>query len=283
MRPRWMAALLALCELSASEASAQQEHAAAAMPDAEPASRPNEVSVVGAPRSPAWTQGRTWGTTRFWLLDPGEQEAEAWYSARLRHNGVSGDNEELWQLEYMIGVAPHVQMDVYFNYANDPSGAHIEGAQIEGRFALARHYGEIWANPVLYLEWHPQTRGPNRGEARVLLGGQLLSPRVYGAINPFIEQNLDADVDGVFRSDREMGATAAVSYAILPGRLALGAEMKLGVDQEGGATYQGVAGVGPGVWLRLLDGHLKVTYAALVGLTSRSDAYYPIVVVAVHP
>jgi hypothetical protein len=37
------------------------------------------------------------------------------------------------------------------------------------------------------------------------------------------------------------------------------------------------------VWLSFLRGHLKFTYTGLFGLTRRSDAYYPIFVVSVHP
>lgn len=282
-----MAAALALAAsaLLARGAHAQQESAAVAMPQPEPEPpRPIEVTVPGAPRSPTWTQGRTFGATRVWLLDPGEQEAEAWYSARIRHNGVAGEVNHLWQLEYMIGVAPHVQLDVYFNYAHDKaSGFHIEGAQIEGRFALGRRYGDIWGNPALYVEWHPQTRGPNRGELRLLLGGQILSPRVYGAINPYWEQNLDKGADGKFSSDREIGASAAIGYAVVPSRLSVGGEIKAGADQQDGKTYKGVAGLGPTVWLNLLGGHLRFTATALFGATRRSDAFYPIFVLAVHP
>jgi hypothetical protein len=275
--------LLLLIALAPREAVAQQENAAAAMPSSDQAQPTEEVVVKGATRSPQWTQGRTWGATRFWLLDPGEQEVEAWYSARIKHNGVAGDNEHLWQLEYMTGVTPHVQLDVYFNYALDNSGPHIEGAQIEGRFSLGRHYGDVWANPALYVEWHPQTRGANRGELRLLLGGQLGSPRLYGAINPYLEQNIDEGADGAFVADREMGASAAMGYAMIPGRLSLGAEVKAGVDQQGGTTYQGVALAGPAVWLTTLSGHLRFTFTALYGMTRRSDAYYPIFVLAVHP
>ena len=276
------AALLALGALPRT-ARAQQESAAAAMPRPEPEPKAIEVTVPGAPRSPSWTQGRTFGATRVWLLDPGEQEAEAWYSARVNHNGVAGDVEHLWQIEYMIGVAPHVQLDVYFNYAHDSEGFHIEGAQIEGRFSLAKRYGDIWGNPALYVEWHPQTRGPNRGELRLLIGGQILSPRWYGAINPFWEQNLDKGADGKFSSDREIGASGAIGYAVVPQLLSVGAEIKAAADQQDGTTYKGVAELGPTMWLTLLKGHLRFTATALFGATRKSDSFYPIFVMAVHP
>lgn len=265
-------------------ASAQQESAAAAMPQPEPRRGPIEVTVRGdQPKSPVFSQGRPWAATRFWVLDPGEQEAEVWYSSRINHNGVKGDSPHLLQVEYMAGVTPRVQLDVYFNYKFEGDKSQIEGAQIEGRFALARRYGEIWGNPALYLEWHPKTRGPNRAEARLLLGGEIFRPDLFGAINPFFEQNLDEEADGKFVSDREIGFTAALSYALLPGRLSLGAEIKAAADQQDEIDYKAVVKMGPAVWLSLFDGFLRVTYTGLFGLTSRSDAYNPIVILGIHP
>jgi hypothetical protein len=269
--------------LSAGSAFAQQESAAAAMPRPEPPAKPVEITVVGEPKSPTWTQGRSFAATRVWLLDPGEQEFELWYSTRISHNGTSGDNPQLWQIEYMKGVAPHVQLDVYFNYQHDDTGFHIEGAQIEGRFSLARHYGETWGNPALYLEWHPQTRGPNRGEVRLLIGGQIFSPNFHGAFNPFLEQNLDSGPDGKFSADREIGASAAFGYAIIPGMFSLGAELKGAADQQDEKDYKGVFKVGPSLWLNLFDSHFRITYAGLIGVTKRSDAFNPFLVLGYTP
>ena len=165
-------------------AQAQQENAAPAMQEqqhvrqqqasgaVEP-SEPIEVIVRGEKPSPAWTQTRTFTGTRFWRLDPGEQSFQVWYTGRFKHDGNSGENTHLWQIEYMVSELKGLQLDVYFNYAKDPAqGFHIEGAQIETRIA-PWDYGSVWGNPALYLEWHPKTRGPNRGEARLLLGGSL--------------------------------------------------------------------------------------------------------------
>jgi hypothetical protein len=279
-----IAALLAVLMVPQGVARAQQESASVALPPPEPRPGPIEVTVKGTPRSPPWTQGRAWNSTRFWLLDPGEMEVEVWYSTRINHNGERGDVQHLWQVEYMVGVLPHVQLDVYFNYAHDKDGGfHIEGAQIEGRFSLARRYGEIWGNPALYLEWHPQTRGPNRAEVRILLGGQLLSPRLFGAINPFLEQNIDTGADGKFSADREIGASAAAGYAVVPGRLMVGGEIKAAADQQDGTTYKAAVKLGPTLFLSLADGLFHLTATGLFGVTGRSDSFNPFLVFAYHP
>ncbi len=148
-------------------ALAQQESAAATMPlGQQPEQQPIEVQVVGSPR---WTQSRTFITSRVWLHDPGTQALELWYTGCFGLNGTAGENEHLWQAEYSVGVVKRIQLDVYFNYAKDGDGYHWAGAAIEGRFALPDHDGQIFANPVLYLERKQINGGPARGEARLLL------------------------------------------------------------------------------------------------------------------
>lgn len=276
-------------------AHAQQESAAAAMAghdDDAPkktTQKPEEQLVVKggeqAP-SPHWTQSRSFAATRFWLLDPGNQSVEVWYSTRIRHDGNAGDTRHLWQLEYMFSPFRGFEVDVYANYAHDQlDGFHIEGAQIEGRIAPFR-YGQVFLNPVLYLEWHPQNRDANRAEARLLLGGQLFTPRLHAALNPFWEQNLDS-ADGVrahYVADREIGLSAALQYAIIDRHFALGAEARVLADQQGAPTsYQSVVKAGPALWLNFDDGHVFLTATALVGLTNKSDLLNPIVILGIHP
>jgi hypothetical protein len=287
-----LVALVTVGLAHATPAAAQQESSAAGMTDLEePSRKPTEVTILGRRPptdwterlSPEWTQTRGFAGTRFWLLDPGKMELEAWYTADVDNNGVKGDLEHLWQLEFMMGVVPHVQLDVYFNYAaGTTDGPHIEGAQIEGRFSLARHYGDIFANPTLYVEWHPQTDGPNRGEVRLLLGGQLFTRRLHAVINPYLEQNLDRGPDGTFQSDREVGSTGALGYAVVPRVLQLGGEFKAGADQEGGASYKTVVKVGPSVWIGLFKERVRITFSGLFGLTRASDTFNPILVVGYH-
>jgi hypothetical protein len=263
---------------------AQQESAATVMNEpTEPPAAGNTVVVEGGPNAPSphWTQTRSFAATRFWLLDPWRQSVEAWYTVAAHHDGEDV-TKHLWQIEYMVSPFRGFQLDVYFNYVKETGDdAHVEGAQIEGRFAPWR-YGEVFLNPTLYLEWHPQTRGPNRGEVRLLLGGEI-TRRLRGAINPFIEQNLDSR-DGVrdhFIADREIGVSAAASYAVIDRHLALGGETRLVKDQQGGTTYQNVAKVGPAIWVSNEDGTLFLTSSVLFGLTDKSDKVNAIVVVGV--
>lgn len=262
------------------------------MGEGEAPSASASVVVEGGPQAPSphWTQTRSFAATRFWLLDPGRQSVEAWYGLRTCKDGScrqpnqSTVTQHLWQIEYMVSPFRGFQLDVYFNYIKEPGGvdpdAHVEGMQIEGRFTPFR-YGEVFLNPTLYLEWHPQTRGPNRAEARLLFGGEI-TRRLRGATNLFFEQNVDSP-DGVkanFVADREVGFTAALSYAVIDRVLSLGAETRILEDQQGDReTYQNVAKLGPAVWLSDETGSVFVVGSFLCGLTDHSDKFNTIVVV----
>lgn len=283
--PFAIAAALLVSPAFVRRAGAQQESAAAAMP--EPPGQPStssQIVVQGrAATSPAWTQTRTFAATRFWLLDPGRQAIETWWTSRRRKDGNAGETEHLFQLEYMVGATRGFELDVYFNYQHDAAqGYHVEGAQLEARVAPWR-YGEVFLNPTLYLEWHPRNRDANRGEARLLLGGEVV-PRLRGVLNPFVEQNLDSPGGGApFAPDRELGMTGALSYAVIERHLMVGGETRLVADQQGGDRYQRVAKVGPAMWASFDEGHVFVTTSLLFGLTSHSDAFNPIVVLGIMP
>ena len=267
---------------------AQQDSAITGVRAPEPTQEPIEVTV-GDTRSPSWTQSRSFTGTRFWRLDKGEQEFEAWYTGRFKHDGVDGQERHLWQLEYMVSLIRGVQLDVYFNYVKDAGDdPHIEGAQIETRIA-PWDYGKVFGNPALYLEWHPQTRGPNRGEVRLLLGGQLGTPALRGAINPFYEANLDSatGVKADYKPETEIGVSGAIAYAVLP-FLGLGGETRVSAEQQGKTGfadrhYFSVVKAGPAVWLSLAEQRLHLTAAVLGGLTKDSDALAATLIVGYRP
>jgi hypothetical protein len=279
--------MLALASF-ARPALAQQEAASSVINGEEEApakSASHEVVVEGGPRSPSWTQSRTFTGTRFWRLDPGQQEFEVWYTGRLHKDGDVEVNRHLWQIEYMVSLIRGVQLDVYANYQYDAQGGpHIEGAQIETRIAPWR-YGQIFGNPTLYLEWHPRNRDANRGEVRLLFGGQLGIPHLRGAMNLLWEQNLDSatgkKVDYI--TDREVGATGAIAYELVPHAFSVGAEGQFKLDQQGEDAYQRVVKAGPSFWFSFMEGHFHLTVSALIGLTSRSDRYYPIAILGYRP
>lgn len=265
------------------------------------------ASVVRAHRpSPTWTQDRSFTSTRFWLLDPGTFEVETWLRTRIPHSidGVRAPAELLMQHEIEIGVWPHVQIDLYenitFNVEDDGvRRAQQEGNQIEARIAIPSYYGQMFANPVIYLEWHPRHGEPDRAELRLLLGG---APKrwFYLVVNPYVETNVEStDVYTVstdpmrtvvhttkFLADMELGTTIAAGFRIND-RLRLSAEMKIGADMLGDEDNQlhFVWFLGPGFILKPLPPkyakYLKVMATclfAMPGTHSGAQQFEPLVI-----
>jgi hypothetical protein len=206
-------------------------------------------SFVRAHRpSPDWTQDRSFTSTRFWLLDPGNFEVQTWARTRI-FDGAP--NELLLQQEIEVGLFPHVQLDLYENLSyvaapNQPNNWNQEGVQLEARIAIPSYYGQMFGNPVLYLEWHPRHNAPDRAELRLLVGGAP-TRWLYLAFNPYVESNIEPTdtavatlVGGVptvktqttFIADAELGTTAAAGFRITDW-LRLSAELKIGADMLG--------------------------------------------------
>src|SRR5215472_8631391 len=84
-----------------------------------------ETVVQSNKPSPTQTQDRVFSGTRFWLLDPGRYEVETWWSEKFKKDDP---NEGLLQLEIEIGLAPHLQLDLYQNFSIDNDGKFdVEG------------------------------------------------------------------------------------------------------------------------------------------------------------
>src|SRR5579883_1066082 len=226
-----------------------------------------ESLILGHRPSPQWTQDRSFTSTRFWLLDPGTYEAQVWLRTRVWDDPKANPAELLLQAEIEVGLVPHLQLDIYENLISDPGpGAprtlRQEGNQIELRIAIPSYYGQIFGNPVIYLEWHPRRADPDRFEARLLLGGAP-TRWLYLAMNPYVELNVEptdvtsAAVNGlgqpvvVTRStmlyDMEVGATLAAGFRVAEW-LRLSVEAKVGGDMLGSAdnALHFVAFAGPG-------------------------------------
>lgn len=230
---------------------------------------PERYEIVGK-RSPEFTQDRTLPGTRFWLLDPGNKEVQFWYRPKVDRG--AHDTSHLLQAEIEIGVLPHLQLDLYQNVVKEPGADwKHEGNQIEARISFA-DYGEIWANPVLYLEWHPRD-DDDKYEVRVLLGGEV-ARGVLVAVNPFWEH----DVQGA--QTWEWGGTAGLSAAIARDAVHLGLEFKAAFERaEGAGETEQAYLLGPNVFAKVLDDRLKLMATFFMGLNEGARLFEPIFIV----
>ncbi|HZJ53659.1 MAG TPA: hypothetical protein VFD38_05925 [Myxococcaceae bacterium] len=214
-------------------------------------------------KSPAYTQDRVFGASRFWKLDPGRYEVEIWWDEKFKRDEP---NESVLKLEIEIGLTPHLQLDIYQNFVISEGQFDVEGNQIELRYAFASRYNEISWNPVLYLEWHPRKQAQDRAEIRLLMGGDLPAAGLWAA-NLFAEGNVDYfNASYAEGFDGEFGATASVSFPVAGDWLRLGAEVQGGVDQHGSPRFYASGFVGPNVLLAYRPAGLKLTATALFGL-----------------
>jgi hypothetical protein len=279
MRP--FCALIVLCACTALAQEAVPEEPPPVQPErsrgaaAPPEPKPLETTVTAKPVSPPRTQDRVFASTRFWRLDPGEYEVEVWVSDKFKRDH---SDEGLLQLEVEIGLAPHLQLDLYQNFTFGSGGFGLEGNQLELRIAFGSEYDSVPLNPVLYLEWHPRKDAQHRAEARLLLGGDLGSRFIWAA-NVFFESNVD-DIDkpGSEGADMEIGATAAGSFAVVSDVFRVGAEVKLGVDQHGGPTFEPMLLVGPNILLTSRALKLKLTATLLIGVMEKDPRLQPFII-----
>ena len=217
-----------------------------------------EVVVRGTP-SPEWTQDRNFPGTRFWVLDPGRIELEAWYRGKIRDD--SGP-DHLYQVEAEIGVYPRIQLDVYenFQWTHDTHTTSQEGNQIEARIAASDEYGAVPGNPALYLEWHPRHDAPDKYEIRLLFGGELL-PYLYVAANPFWESETSGE------REREYGFTVAGTYEVVKDLLRIGSEFKAEWSYSNTERVPGhELYLGPNFIFRPLGHRLKIMFTGFIGL-----------------
>ena len=209
----------------------------------------------------------TFPGTRFWKLDSGRYEVETWW--RLRK--PRGEKEyHIFQAELELGLTPRIQLDLYENLSTEDTGKlQHAGNQIEARIAIDPVYGRTPLNPVIYLEWQPRHLHADRAEIRLLGGGQILGPRLVGAINLFYEQNVTKEPAG-FVPNPEMGFTAASSLALLGQFLRAGAEVKFALEKEkwGDHRWEKQLLVGPNFSARIISQSVKLYTTVLFGVTN---------------
>jgi hypothetical protein len=232
-----------------------------------------EVLVRGAP-SPEWTQDRNFTGTRFWALDPGRIELESWWRGYYpRHAGP----DHLFQEEIEIGLYPHIQLDVYGNFQKLHEDPHVtvEGAQIEARITASEHYGEIFGNPALYIEWHPRHDAADHVEIRLLFGGEIL-PGTYVAVNPIFETEAGGE------HEIDYGFSAGITHEVIEETLRIGAE----VNWQWSITHDDKSPnsqpyLGPSlIWLPFSNQRLKIMFTGFIGLDhSDAVAFNPQVIV----
>jgi hypothetical protein len=216
---------------------------------------------------------------------------ELWANGELGGNvgaPTSGDSESLFQLEFEVGLVPHVQLDIYSNWQVATTDGHTgitnpgkTGLAAEVRYAIPDYYGQIFMNPTLYFELTTQYFDQPRAEFRLLLGGELFTPKLLAALNILYEQDLIySSPSGGF--DIEFGGDLGVNYEIIPKIFRLGVEAKGGGDQHGTPTVYPVFEVGPSMLLTYPKNPspIKLLFSFLFGTQPEDSRYNPTVILS---
>jgi hypothetical protein len=253
--------------------------------------QPYETRVTTFRKSPTFTQDRQFTNARVWVLDPGRYTVEQWwtgsYGNTVMDRNFTNTEGHFFQTEIEMGVARHVQVDIYFNYEfaqtsngglEIAKGGHT-GVAAEVRVAIPEYWGQVWGNPTLYFELTSQYYNSPRAEGRLLLGGTMFTPRLMGAVNFSFERNIFRDqYSGI---DYEIKSQWGANYDIIPGWFRAGAEATFGWDSHGTINPDGssglhpVAQIGPSVLFTIPSRFFKVLGTVLFGLADYDAPYQP--------
>lgn len=229
--------------------------------------------AVGDYKQPQWSAHRPFTTSRAYVIPKGTLEGEVWLKSQSFKDG--SPNKHLLQEEVEVGLAHHIQLDLYFNQVNvmKEDGTRMwdyEGTQYELRWALG-DWGQIPLNPTLYFEYHPRKNAPEKGEFRLLLA-DTLAPQWHFSTNLGFEQELWGD-----ELERELVATVAIGTTMFHPSLSVGLEVKNEwVDVKDNRGHYHVETVaGPSFQWRPCEG-THVDFAPLMGVQNdapRFEAY----------
>jgi hypothetical protein len=189
-----------------------------------------DAERVGKYHQPRWTTRRHFVGTRVYVAPPGAVTVEAWFEVKVPSDGSEARIRSLYELS--VGLGARFQADLYLRLENvGTQPVKLESERVELRWALA-NWGVIPGNPTLYLEWICNTEGPQRLEAKLLLGGSF-TDRLYWGVNLFFELELWGT-----NLTHEYGGTAGISYALVEKTFALGAELRIEAVDERDERFQ---------------------------------------------
>ena len=219
-----------------------------------------EEDRVGSYGQPRWTATRRFPNTRVYVIPEGKLEGELWFIPRFLKDGRT-NGRYLAEIEY--GLPNRFQIDVYYRLDIDDSGKGQNGAQLEGRWALA-DWGKIWGNPTLYLEYVAHEFDPDAIEGKILLGDEL-AQRWHWGVNFVAELETGGEREYTYEID------GGISYTIVDEKFSLGAETKIEfISTQGNrANYETSILVGPSMQWRPMP-QLSINLAPLFGTTPDS-------------
>ena len=221
-----------------------------------------EEDLIGSYGQPRWTAHRRFGETRVYVIPAGMVEFEYWLRPTIGKDGEPTKFRTLYEAEF--GLPGRLQLDLYAvgNKTGKEGAFAIDSQQVELRYALA-DWGKIWGNPTLYGEWQQVNGGADVAEAKLLLGGHIVSGWHWGS-NFVWEQ----EMGGV--EERALEWTTGWSYTARDARIGVGLETQLALVSEREDGHRGEASkellLGPSFQFRFLP-QMHLDFAPLFGVS----------------
>jgi hypothetical protein len=193
------------------------------MPEVEVlAERPSDLREeerIGSYGQPRWTAHRRFPTTRIYVIPEGEIEVEYWLRVDEPRHGDDTQIRHFYEIEF--GLLHRFQLDLYVDAIHDGEWEPFDETErmVELRYALA-DWGELWGNPTLYYEVVDRQRGPDKLEAKLLLGDEWAEGWHWGT-------NFVWEKETGGEEERELEFTGAVSRTLVDERFSAGAELKV--------------------------------------------------------
>ena len=224
-----------------------------------------EEDLIGDYGQPRWTAHRRFGETRVYVIPKGMVEFEFWLRPTFQKDGEPTKWRSLYEAEF--GLGHRLQLDLYAvgNKTGKDGAFAIDTQQVELRYALA-DWGKIWGNPTLYGEWKQVNGDADVAEAKLLLGGHIVSGWHWGS-NFVWEQQVGG------AKERGLEWTTGWSYSAKDAKVGVGVETQLAlvsaVDGGRRSDSEKEFFVGPSFQFRLLP-QMHLDFAPLFGVTKAS-------------
>jgi hypothetical protein len=179
-----------------------------------------------------------------------------------------GSTENKTQYEFEFGLPYRFQFDLYLvaHQEGNDGPMDFDEQKFEVRWAFA-DWDVIWGNPTAYLEWAATNDGPDKVEAKLLLGGEVTSGWHWGT-NLVFEHETGGAQENVYE------ITGGISRTLSDKRFSAGAEVKAAwADVKGDrGDFANEVLLGPSFQFRPLpNAHIDI--APLFGCTDESPDF----------
>ena len=221
----------------------------------------------GNPRQPEWTARPPFSESEVYVLPRGRTAFEIDLRPTRPATGATV-TDTAYRAEF--GLPGRIQLGLHATgrtRGHEGAVGNIDAQAIEVRWALA-NWGRIWGNPAIQVAWTEASRGPDVGEVRLALGGDLARGWHWGSNVAWTQEaSASRSIDRAWTSGISYEGSRFASVGV-ESRVAL--VDRLAVDSVSRTPLGREVLAGPSLQVRPTK-QLWVDVAALFGTTATSS------------